>query len=244
MPETITNCGENTPNSEKEKDLHRKNSAQSWATASSSEISGIPSRFRLIDPNRPTLESIVNKLSKGRAEAKLFKTAAHSVLRTKNREWVLQQTDDAVEEDMSLDDLSKQFKIIHEIKLEGADIDHARQVRILERKESSLSMVSTTSVDSDWSDEEREKLEKLFGAMSARGEKCAKMRHKRKYIQSSLRKGRSEGGDSIDAPSSSTFSWDGAKIVYSRESSLSELTPSVMSSSLEIDCLSRNISLK
>ena len=73
--------------SEKEKDLHRKNSIHSWSTSTStsSEISGIPSRFRLIDPNRPTLESIVKKVDKERAKSKMFKSAAHSVLRTKNR---------------------------------------------------------------------------------------------------------------------------------------------------------------
>ena len=86
MPQSITDCGKILKTlSEKEKDMHRNNSIHSWATGTSSEISGIPSRFRLIDPNRPTLESIVKKLSKERAKSKMFKSAAHSVLRTKNR---------------------------------------------------------------------------------------------------------------------------------------------------------------
>ena len=37
-------------------------------------------------------------------------------------------------------------------------------------------MLSLFSVDSDWSDDEREELEKMFGAMSERGEEYAKLR--------------------------------------------------------------------
>ena len=95
--------------SEKEKDLQRNNSIHSWATTTSSEISGIPSRFRLIDPNRPTLESIVQKVSKERAKSKLFKSAAHSVLRTKNRKWVKRQKDNAEEEDSSLGKVGEEY---------------------------------------------------------------------------------------------------------------------------------------
>jgi len=47
--------------------------------------------------------------------------------------------------------------------------DHFKEEKLnpLQRQDSFTS-VSNTSVDSDWSDEEKEKLEKLFGAMSAR----------------------------------------------------------------------------
>ena len=44
---------------ERERELRRKNSALSWTTTSSLGASAIPSRFRLIDPQRPTFESIV-----------------------------------------------------------------------------------------------------------------------------------------------------------------------------------------
>ena len=81
--------------SEKEKDLHRNNSIHSWATTTSSEISGIPSRFWLIDPKRPTVESIVKKVRKEKPKSKMFKSVAHLVLRTKNRKWVKRQTDNA-----------------------------------------------------------------------------------------------------------------------------------------------------
>ena len=220
---------------EREKDLQRKNSAQSWTTASSSDNSGIPSRFTLVDPHRPTLDSIVNNLPKSRVLSKdqiSLKFAAQSVLRTKNREWMLQQTEEDDEEYSSQDVLRKQSDGIHEIGLEEAVGDIARRKIILERTESSNSLVSTMSVDSDWSDEEREKLEKIFGAMSERGKECAKMRHMRRSFHRSMRKGANDGAESISAPSNSTLSWDGAMLVFSRENSLSELTPSLLSSSL------------
>ena len=180
---------------EREKDLQRKNSAQSWTTASSSDISGIPSRFKLVDPHRPTLDSIVNNLPKSRKlakEPKSLKSAAQSVLRTKNREWMLQQTEEDDEEYSSQDVLRRQSDGIQEIGLEEAVSEITRRKIILERRESSNSMVSTTSVDSDWSDEEREKLEKIFGAMSERGKECAKMRHMRRSLHRSMRKGVNE----------------------------------------------------
>ena len=44
-----------------------------------------------------------------------------------------------------------------------------------------LSMTSTVSVESDWSDEEREELEKIFGVMSEKGEEYAKLRQGRRH---------------------------------------------------------------
>ena len=43
------------------------------------------------------------------------------------------------------------------------------------------------SEDSDWSDEDREELEKMFGAMSARGQKIDRMRRVRKSIRNGVR---------------------------------------------------------
>ena len=39
-----------------------------------------------------------------------------------------------------------------------------------------LSMTSTMSVESDWSSDERDELEKIFGEMSEKGEEYAKLR--------------------------------------------------------------------
>merc|ERR1712203_927917 len=158
---------------ERERELRRKNSALSWTTTSSLGASAIPSRFRLIDPQRPTFESIVE------------------------------------EEEVLEEDLRKR----------------------LEHQDSQDSLVSNTSLDSDWSDEERAELERVFGAMSERGEEQAKIRQLRRSLRRSRRKAESQGTYS-SAPSSCTLSWDGAKLVYSRESSVSELTSSLASSSI------------
>ena len=71
--------------------------------------------------------------------------------------------------------------------------------------------------------------------MSARGEKVAKMHQQREAKQSSMRQRKSEGIQNTNTPSDSTTRRDEAKLSLSRDSSLSELTPSVVSSSVELD---------
>ena len=86
---------------------------------------------------------------------------------------------------------------------------------------------SGVSDNSDWSDEERENLEKIFGAMSERGEEWEKIRH----LHRSRRQSRRAGLGSLSASY-----WDIAKLVYSRDSSISGLTASSLNSStLELD---------
>ena len=197
--------------SEKEKKLQRKNSLHSWSTAPSSEISGIPSRFRLIDH-----KTIAGTVGKKRTTSKMFKLAAHSVLRSKNREWLKHQKDDEEEEDTLLD----------KIEAEKLGSENSVQTSVLERRESSFSQISTTSVDSDWSDEERERLDKIFGVMSAKAEIYVEMIQNQRSIE------RTEEVNSIDAPSDSRPRWDEGKFSFSRDSCESELAPSEE----ELDC--------
>jgi hypothetical protein len=104
--------------------------------------------------------------------------------------------------------------------------------RLLHHEDSEDSLVSNTSLDSDWSDEERTELERMFGAMSERGEEQAKIRQLRRSLRRSRRPRAGSHGTGSSGPSSCTPSWDGAKLVYSRESSQSELAASLTSSSL------------
>ena len=71
---------------------------------------------------------------------------------------------------------------------------------------------SDYSDDSDWSDEEREKLEKIFGEMSVRAVDSEKKRQ--------LRKSRGESRKS-NASSVGASSWNIAQLVCSRDSSIS-----------------------
>ena len=61
------------------------------------------------------------------------------------------------------------------------------------------------------------------------------MHQQRKSNRSSRRQGKSEGTHNIDNQSHSTTRWDEAKLSFSRDSSLSELTLSVVSSAVELD---------
>ena len=78
---------------ERERELRRKNSALSWTTTSSYGASAIPSRFRLMDPQRPTFESIVEAvvhrrpLDQTATSPRTFRSIARSVLSAENREW-------------------------------------------------------------------------------------------------------------------------------------------------------------
>ena len=163
--------------SEKEKNLQRKNSVESWSTAPSSEISGIPSRFRLISH-----KSIPAAISKERGKSKKFKSATHSVLRSKNREWLKHQKDDFDEEET----------LIGKNYVKKMESQNTIQTRALKRQESSLSKMSMTSIDSDWSDEEREKLDRIFEATSAKGEE-------QRQIQRSSKRERDEEVNKLES---------------------------------------------
>ena len=234
----ITGCSSRRPSEivekilhtlkEREKELRRKNSTLSWTTTSSFGDSAIPSRFRVMDPQRKTFQSMVEQASKPShtMDQKTFKCVARSVLSPEHRDWREGEVEGDTEKKKQLQGKGKQFLLCQENQLEDISENSDNSDREL-----SDCVSSDASDNSDWSDEEREKLEKIFGAMSERGEECEKIRHLRRSRRRSRRT-----QDSLGPGSLGTSSWEIAKLVYSRDSSLSGLTSSSLNSSnLELD---------
>lgn len=212
---------------ERERELRRKNSALSWTTTSSYGASAIPTRFRVMDPQRPTFESIVEAVVVQRRPEgdpppgpRTFKAVARSVLSVENRQW---REDGRVEgrgQERRRMVIGGRAYLVdeegneeEEVLEDGLDMRHR-----LEHQDSRDSLVSTTSLDSDWSDEEREELERMFGAMSERGEEQTKIRQLRRSLRRSRRKrsqgayssGYSQGAYSSGTPSSCTLRYPAA----------------------------------
>ena len=200
---------------ERERELRRKNSALSWTTTSSLGASAIPSRFRLIDPQRPTFESIVEAVVQRRpleqqpTSPRTFRSIARSVLSAENREWREGRREAASEGRRRRLVLGDSAFLVDEEGNEEEevleeDLDKEDLRKRLHHQDSQDSLVSNTSLDSDWSDEERAELERVFGAMSSRGEEQAKIRQLRRSLRRSRRKAESQGTYS-SAPSSCTL---------------------------------------
>jgi len=207
---------------EREKELRRKNSTISWTSTASFGASAIPSRFRVMNPHRKTFQSVVEQVVQPGPvlvdQQKKFKCVAQSLLGQDNREWRERE-----EEEMEKRE-GKHLKLCQAKQLEDISEDN-------DIGELSDCVSSEVSDDSDWSDEEREKFEKIFGAMSERGEECEKIRHLRRSRRRSRRT-----RESVCPGMSGISSWEVAKLVYSRDSSLSGLTSSSLNSStLELD---------
>jgi len=85
---------------EKEKCLQRTESNDSWMPLGSK--SHIPTRFRPMNPNRPTFSSVVEKVtaaaSRGGHGPRSFRSIARSVLSPQNREWRQEATNKIEEE--------------------------------------------------------------------------------------------------------------------------------------------------
>ena len=195
---------------ERERELRRKNSALSWTTTSSFGASAIPSRFRLMDPQRPTFESIVEAvvhrrpLDHPQTTPRTFRSIARSVLSAENREWREGRRGDAGEGRRRRLVLGDSAFFVDEEGNEEEEVLEADLRKRLEHQDSQDSLVSNTSLDSDWSDEERAELERVFGAMSERGEEQAKIRQLRRSLRRSRRKAESQATYS-SAPSSCTL---------------------------------------
>lgn len=144
-----------------DRELRRKNSSQSWSTSSSyvPGVGGIPSRFRLMDPRRKTFQSIVEEVRRPRKSPLTINGQKKSFKDA--AETVISGDKDFDEEDEMAEDFS----------------DADAQVSDLEDDD-----------DSDWSDEERAELERMFGAMSARGKSAENIRRARKSIRRSRRR--------------------------------------------------------
>ena len=126
--------------------------------------------------------------------AKAFKAVAHSVLSPANRKFMEAQREKAEqkEEERKIILGGETFKVnedlnvIAEVEEEGLDDDLNEEVRlraqqmplkispashpILTKRDSSMSLASSCSVDSDWSDEELEELERILDDIQGRSE--------------------------------------------------------------------------
>ena len=165
-----------------------------------------------MDPQRPTFESIVEAVVQRRPPAtappaaptpgapapRTFRALARSVLSAENQRWREGRGEGAGERRRVV--LGDRAYLVDE---EGNEEEVEGGAHRLEHQDSMDSLVSNTSLDSDWSDEERAELERVFGAMSERGEEHAKIRQLRRSLRRSRRAAGSRGGSSI--PSSCTL---------------------------------------
>jgi len=223
----------------RERELRRKDSNQSsitmWTNSATPNInSKIPARFRVMDPKRPTFEAIVEQVTKSRPSpilpTKSFKSLAKSVLSPENRQWRQLESNRTQERWRRLNLGGKSFlmddegnELPEEENAEVGDVeelDRGSSRRKLVQQDSLLSLNSSMSVESDWSDDEDGELEKIFGVMSEKGEEYAKLRQIRRLRRKSRRAGSSRMSGSVPGTPSTT-SWDGNRLVYSRESSIS-----------------------
>ena len=172
----MTQCSPPIGQVRSERELRRRNSAQSWSTTASlaaAGIGGIPARFRVMDPRRKTFKAIVEEVRKPRRVA-----TRHPCQPQQPRTFESADSGGFEEE-------------VEEEEAENGFSD--ARVSDLEEDE-----------DSDWSDEERAELEKMFGAMSARGQSVESVRRARR----SMRRSRRRAHD---------LSSDLARLVFSRE---------------------------
>ena len=171
----MTQCSSLIGQVRSERELRRRNSAQSWSTTASlaaAGIGGIPARFRVMDPRRKTFKAIVEEVRKPRRVA-----TRHPCQLPQPR--TFESADSGGFEE--------------EVEEEAENGFSDARVSDLEDDE-----------DSDWSDEERAELEKMFGAMSARGQSVESVRRARR----SMRRSRRRAHD---------LSSDLARLVFSRE---------------------------
>ena len=171
----MTQCSSLIGQVRSERELRRRNSAQSWSTTASlaaAGIGGIPARFRVMDPRRKTFKAIVEEVRKPRRVATRHPCQPQ-----------LPRTFESAD--------SGGFE--EEVEEEAENGFSDARVSDLEEDE-----------DSDWSDEERAELEKMFGAMSARGQSVESVRRARR----SMRRSRRRAHD---------LSSDLARLVFSRE---------------------------
>jgi len=215
-----------------EKEMNRKGSAMSWSSQIRDGTSSIPSRFKKMDPERPTFDTLVTQVTKKTGKDKLktksFKSLARSVLSPENRVWRQEQIEKNKRKAAQLlilggksflvDEEGNEEEVIKNNDEHGSLSPIQRQ---LTKQDSLLSLISNNSFDSDWSDEENVELERKFGGMSCRSEKS----DREDLIKRSQRRSRSRKSGSFTPPS-----FDNANLVYSRDSSnvIHEVTPTTV----------------
>ena len=144
-----------------DRELRRKNSSQSWSTSASfvPGAGGIPSRFRVMDPRRKTFQSIVEEVRRPRKSP------------------------------LAIDGQKRSFKDAAETVISGeSEFNEEDEIADNFSEEDEAQVSDIEDNDSDWSDEERAELERMFGAMSARGKSAENIRRARKSIRRSRRR--------------------------------------------------------
>lgn len=161
-----------------EKELNRKGSAMSWSSQINNGTSSIPLRFKKMDPERPTFDSLVTQVTKitekdkfkGKS-GKSFKSLARSVLSPENRVWRQKQIEQNKRRAAQLLIMGgKSFLVDDEGEVLEEVVKGRNVQNQLTKQDSLLSLQSNTSFDSDWSDDEHVELERKFGGMFSRSE--------------------------------------------------------------------------
>jgi len=161
-----------------EKELNRKGSAMSWSSQINNGTSSIPLRFKKMDPERPTFDSLVTQVTKRTEKDKFkgksgksFKSLARSVLSPENRVWRQKQIEQNKMRAAQLLIMGgKSFLVDDEGEVLEEVVKSRNVQNQLTKQDSLLSLQSNTSFDSDWSDDEHVELERKFGGMSSRSE--------------------------------------------------------------------------
>ena len=165
-----------------------------------------------MEPQRKTFHSVVEEVSNSSdGNPRSFKNLAKNVLSREHKE--LRSQGVIAEENVSSD-------------REENKLDEIAQSIGVSDEELSDCVSNDISENSDWSDEELETLEKRFGAMSDRREEYEKIRQIRKSRRETRR-----ARQNYSPCSSGASSWDLARLVYSRDSSISGFTASSLNSS-------------
>ena len=148
----------------KERDKEKQRNCTSALRINPYNTSSIPARFKRMDPERPKLHSLVSIVSKAKGEEKInhksLKSFVRSLLSPENRVWRKEQIAQNNRRAAQLLRMGgKPFLVSDEGKVEPVKQDESPTKNILKKQD------STESNASDWSDEERDELEKQFRGM-------------------------------------------------------------------------------
>lgn len=120
-------------------------------------------------------------MQNGLKGARAFRAAVQSVLSPANREYMAEQArradrsaNERIKKKLVIggktfsideDDLSVVDEDVEKKELPPVNLPDSKPKKKLSKRDSSMSILSSCSVESDWSDEELEELEKMFGSI-------------------------------------------------------------------------------
>ena len=179
----------------------------SWCSQMNNGAASIPARFKRMDPERPTFDSLVaqitKKTEKDKMKPKSFKSLAKLVLSPENRVWRKEEIERNKRRATQLLIMGGKSFLVddegNEEEVKRSDFEHGSlspMQRKLTKQASLLSLQSNNSFDSDWSDEENVELERKFGGMSSRSEKS----DRKDLMERSIRRSRSRKSGSKTPP--------------------------------------------